>query len=193
MAATDWDRVRDELTDEARALGFEMSSMPETGALLASLVASRPGGRVLELGTGLGFGTTWLLQSLPSDGELVTVEFDGDLASRAEARFASEGRVHVVAGDAGAYLTDAASAGEQFDLVFADAWPGKFSHREEALRLVRPGGFYVVDDLLPQPAWPEGHQGAVDAFMQELAADERFAWAYLEWASGVLIGTRLVG
>lgn len=34
-----------------------------------------------------------------------------------------------------------------FDLIFADAWPGKFSHLDEALSLLSPGGFYVIDDL----------------------------------------------
>ena len=33
-------------------------------------------------------------------------------------------------------------------LSYADAWPGKFSQLEEALALLRPGGMYVIDDLL---------------------------------------------
>ena len=50
-------------TIEARAaaLGFDMNSDREVGLLLAALAASKPGGRVLELGTGCGLGAAWLL------------------------------------------------------------------------------------------------------------------------------------
>ena len=30
-----------------------------------------------------------------------------------------------------------------FDLVFADAWPGKFSETDEVLDLIEVGGFYI--------------------------------------------------
>jgi predicted O-methyltransferase YrrM len=36
-------------------------------------------------------------------------------------------------------------------LIFADAWPGKYSDLEKALKLVKPGGFYIIDDMLTQP------------------------------------------
>jgi predicted O-methyltransferase YrrM len=41
-------------------LDFGMASDPLTGALLATLAASKPGGRFLELGTGTGGATAWL-------------------------------------------------------------------------------------------------------------------------------------
>ena len=53
------------------------------------------------------------------------------------------------------------SASRQFDLIYADAWPGKFSHLSDALSLLRGGGVYVIDDLLPQPNWPDGHAAKV--------------------------------
>ena len=46
---------------------------------------------------------------------------------------------------------------DRFDLIYADAWPGKFTHLDETLSLLRVGGIYFIDDLLPQPNWPEGH------------------------------------
>ncbi|WP_328720897.1 hypothetical protein [Streptomyces sp. NBC_00247] len=59
--------------DEA---GFIMSSEDRTGSLLATLAASRPGGRILELGTGFGEGTAWLLSGMDRDAGLITVELD---------------------------------------------------------------------------------------------------------------------
>jgi len=41
--------------------------------------------------------------------------------------------------------------------VFADALAGKYDGLSEALCVVKAGGFYVIDDMLPQPNWPDGH------------------------------------
>ena len=53
-----------------------MASEPKTGALLAALAASKPGGRLLELGTGTGLGTAWLLSGMDADSHLDTVDTD---------------------------------------------------------------------------------------------------------------------
>jgi predicted O-methyltransferase YrrM len=45
-------------------LKFNMASEDRTGALLAVLAASKPGGKLLELGTGTGIGTSWLLAGM---------------------------------------------------------------------------------------------------------------------------------
>jgi hypothetical protein len=36
----------------------------------------------------------------------------------------------------------------------------KISHLEQALELVAPGGFYVIDDLVSKPSWPPEHRQA---------------------------------
>ena len=64
------------LQRETKALGFDMASEPRTGALLATLAASKPGGRFLELGTGTGFGTAWLLSGMDDASRLETVDVD---------------------------------------------------------------------------------------------------------------------
>ena len=65
------------ILSETAALGFDVSaSEPKTGALLAALAASKPGGRLLELGTGTGVGTAWLLSGMDADARLDTVDVD---------------------------------------------------------------------------------------------------------------------
>src|SRR3954447_9843777 len=59
---------------ETARLGFSMASEPKTGALLAALSASKPGGRLLELGTGTGIGTAWLLSGMDATATLDTVD-----------------------------------------------------------------------------------------------------------------------
>jgi hypothetical protein len=57
--------------------------------------------------------------------------------------------------------------------------------------LVKPGGFYVIDDLLPQPNWPEGHAAKVPVLMEQLAAHPDFGFPPVVWASGVVVAVRL--
>lgn len=179
------------LRTAARAAGFTRSCEERTGALLAALAAARPGGRVLELGTGVGEGTAWLLDGMDGAARLVTVERDETVQAVAREHLGSDPRVTFVAGDAGAWLEDV--DGEPFDLVFADTWPGKFTHLERALRLVAPGGTYLIDDLDPQPDWPEEHADAVRRLLAGIEERKDFRSVRLAWASGLLMAVRVAG
>jgi predicted O-methyltransferase YrrM len=78
----------------------------------------------------------------------------------------------------------------QYDLIFADAWGGKFNHLEEALALLRVGGIYLIDDLLPQPTWPQDHAPNVAALIKDLQSRQNFAVTKMVWASGLMIVVR---
>jgi predicted O-methyltransferase YrrM len=77
-----------------------------------------------------------------------------------------------------------------FDLIFADAVPGKYEGLDLALGRLAPGGLYVGDDMLPQPNWPDGHQGRVDGLLEALRADERLQAVTLAWGSGFVVAAR---
>lgn len=94
------------------------------------LAASKPGGRFLELGTGAGLGTLHLLQGMSSAAHLVTVEMDPELARIARDEIADQ-RIEFVVADAAAWLESQIPADGMYDLVFADAWPGKFDHLDK--------------------------------------------------------------
>ncbi|MBO0515101.1 class I SAM-dependent methyltransferase [Streptomyces beijiangensis] len=162
------------LRTAASDAGFLMSCDDRTGAFLATLAAAvPPGGRILELGTGVGAGSAWLLSGMAAEGvELVSVELDETVQAVARKHLGDDPRVSFVAADGGAWLD--AYRGDPFDLVFADTWPGKFTHLDGALKLVKPHGTYVIDDLYPQPGRPEGHQAEVDRVLGELFARRDF-------------------
>jgi predicted O-methyltransferase YrrM len=80
-----------------------------------------------------------------------------------------------------------------FDVIYADAWPGKFSDLDEALWLLRPGGVYVIDDLLPQANWPEGHAPKVPVLIDEIERRSEFSTVRLAWASGLMLVARRAG
>jgi predicted O-methyltransferase YrrM len=90
--------------------------------------------------------------------------------------------------DGAAFL--ASGSRDPYDLIYADAWPGKFSHLDEALALLRPGGTYVIDDLLPQPNWPDEHAPKVPALIDDIERRAEFATVRLAWASGLMLVVR---
>jgi predicted O-methyltransferase YrrM len=173
---------------ETARLGFSMASEPKTGALLAALSASKPGGRLLELGTGTGIGTAWLLSGMDTWARLDTVDTDPAVVDVARRYLAADPRVAFRIEDGAAFLARADP--DTYDLVYADAWPGKFTHLEEALACIRPGGVYVIDDLLPQANWPDGHAAKVDALIADLERRRGFAIVRLAWASGLMLVVR---
>jgi predicted O-methyltransferase YrrM len=172
---------------DTAGLGFDMASDARTGALLRVLAASKPGGRLLELGTGTGAATAWLLDGMTADARLVSVDADPAVQAVARRHLGGDPRLVLVTADGGAFVRDTR---ERFDLVFADAWPGKYEHVGAALALVAPGGVYVVDDMLPQPNWPAGHQARVDDLLAWLDAREDFTTVRLRWSTGLVLATR---
>jgi predicted O-methyltransferase YrrM len=174
------------LADTA-ALSFTMMSEPKVGALLAALAASKPGGRLLELGTGTGHGTAWLLGGMDAASTLDTVDTDEQVVAVARRHLNADSRVTFHVMDGAAFL---AGRPAPFDLIYADAWPGKFSHLDDALALLRPGGMYVIDDLLPQPNWPDGHAPKVPLLIDDIERRPKFATVRLAWASGLMLVVR---
>ena len=173
---------------ETNALNFNMVSEPTVGALLAALAASKPGGRFLELGTGTGHGTAWLLSGMDSASTLDTVDSEKMFVSVAHRHLGHDRRVSFHVTDGAEFIHQAPAA--SYDLIYADAWPGKFSHLDEALSLLRPGGMYVIDDLLPQPSWPEGHAPKIPLLIDDLEQRGEFTTVKLAWASGVMLVVR---
>ena len=172
---------------ETDRLGFKMTSDPRVGSLLAALVAAKPGGRFLELGTGTGHATAWLLAGMDEASTLETVDTDATVVATAQKYLGTDPRVAFRVLDAAEFLRQSSSP---FDLIYADAWPGKFSQLDEALALLRPGGIYVIDDLLPQPNWPEGHAPKVPTLIKNIEQQEKFVTVKLAWASGLMLVVR---
>ncbi|MEQ9306546.1 MAG: hypothetical protein RJQ14_21715 [Marinoscillum sp.] len=79
---------------------------------------------------------------------------------------------------------------QQFDLIFADAWPGKYSELETILSMVKIGGFYVIDDMTEQSNWPEGHSQKASKLIQSLESLPNFHFTKLNWSTGVMVGVR---
>lgn len=165
-----------------------MASEPLVGALLRTLAASKPGGKFLELGTGTGIATAWLLDGMDAESTLISVDNDGAVQQIARESLGKDERLTLMTSGGLEFLCK--QAPESFDFVFADAMPGKYEGLGEALAVVKPGGFYVIDDMLPQPNWPDGHAAKVPILMEQLARNPDFQILPLVWASGVVVAVR---
>jgi hypothetical protein len=69
--------------------------------------------------------------------------------------------------------------------------PGKYTHLDDALALLKLGGLYVIDDMLPQPAWPEGHAEKVPALLAALESRKDLRVTKLNWSTGLILATKV--
>lgn len=168
--------------------GFTMPSERKTGSLLKTLASSKPGGRFVELGTGTGLSTAWILSGMSEDATLDSVENDEDVLKIAHRYLGSDHRLTFHLADAKQFIKQAAP--NSFDMVFADAWPGKYNLLDETLALLKMGGLYVIDDMSPQPNWPDGHHKKVADLLETLNQEENLSVCRIEWATGIVICTR---
>ena len=175
---------------ETEAIGFSMVSEPLVGSLLRTLAASKPGGAFLEMGTGTGVSTAWLLSGMTADAILISVENDPALVAIAQTHLAQDPRVQFAIEDGGTFLEKLSTTQQRFDLIFADTWAGKYTHLDLALQTLNPGGLYIIDDMLPQPNWPEGHDRKAAALIADLENRKDFSITKLSWGSGVILATQ---
>lgn len=165
-----------------------MASDRLTGSLLRSLAASKPGGSFLELGTGTGLSTSWLLHGMDEVSCLISIDNDEAVLSIARGFLGNDPRLQLICSDGGEWLKT--HSHERFDFIFADTWHGKYLLLEEALQMLKPGGLYVIDDMLPHPNWPEGHEKKALKLMEELEERNDFHLTKLTWSTGIAIATK---
>jgi Predicted O-methyltransferase len=152
---------------------------PPQGMLLHLLARSIGARRILEVGTLGGYSTIWLARALPAGGELVTCEIDPHHAEVAAANLTRAGLADIVDLRVGPALDTLSGLEGPFDLAFVDA--DKASNAEyfhEAVRLSRPGGMIIVDNVVRGGAviYSAGTDAAVIGtrrFAEALAADDR--------------------
>ena len=168
-----------------RASGFTMASDALTGSLLRTLAASKPNGQFLELGTGTGLSTSWILDGMDAGSTLVSVDNDPKFLDIANQFLGKDTRLQLVCSDGEEWINK--NGHQQFDYIFADTWHGKYLLLEEGLSLLKKGGFYILDDMLPQPNWPEGHQEKASRLIAYLDTREDLTLTRQVWSTGIIL------
>ena len=181
-------RVVQAIQHDTTASGFAMASEPQTGSLLRTLAATKPAGAFLELGTGTGLCTAWILDGMDRQSTLTTVDNDEAVLKIAKRHLGEDPRVMFHLSEGAQFLETL--RGRTFDFIFADTWPGKYHRLDDALALLKPGGLYVIDDMLPQANWPAGHDLKAAALIATLEQRADFTVTKLNWASGLIVATK---
>ncbi|WP_421998825.1 O-methyltransferase [Reyranella sp.] len=187
-----------------RRLREETAAMPRAGmqisahqgqqlALLVRLVGAR---RAVEVGTFTGYSSLCLAEALPADGRLWCCDVSDEWTSVARRYWQEAGladRIELTLGPALGTLDALLGRGleGQLDLAFIDADKENYDgYYERCLRLVRPGGLILVDNVLwggsaADPADNDADTVAIRALNAKLHADRRIDLALLAVGDGM--------
>lgn len=114
--------------------------------MLAQLIGAK---RVLEIGMFTGYSALMMAAALPEDGKLITCDIDPNVAKIARRYFDESGYGHKIEIRLAPALETLASLEPHFDMAFIDADKDNYpNYYEECLRLLRPGGLIVADNVL---------------------------------------------
>lgn len=181
-------RIHSEIERKSEQIRFTMPSDLYVGSLLKILISSKPKGRFLEIGTGIGLSLSWMMEGLDTDSRLISVDKDQELIDIATGYFGKDLRLTLVCQDGTQWIEE--YAGPKFDLIFADAWPGKYNKMNELLDLVNTGGFYVIDDMNKQSNWPEGHEHHVKRLVVFLEERKDLQITKMNWSTGLIVAVK---
>jgi len=175
--------------DQATILsGFTMASDVLTCSLLRTLAATKPSGKFLELGTGTGLSTSWILDGMDYDSSLISIDNDPVFLEIAARFLGKDNRLSLITTEGGEWIDG--NKQQKFDYIFADTWHGKYLLLDEVLCMLNKGGLYIIDDMLPQPNWPEGHQEKAIKLINYLETRNDLLLTKQDWATGIIIAVK---
>jgi caffeoyl-CoA O-methyltransferase len=194
------DEVLRRLAAETEELGdiAIMQIAPEQGAFMTLLVRAMGSRRALELGTFTGYSAICIARGLAEGGTLVTCDLNGDWTQIAKRYFDEAGvtdRVDLRLGPALDSIREL-PADEPFDFAFVDADKTEYpDYYEECLRLLRPGGLMMLDNVLRGgQVLDAGNDDARTLATREVndraIADERVEVAMLGVADGITLALK---
>ncbi len=194
--------VLQELREETQKLSNSgMQISPEQGQLMAMLVKLVNARKIVEIGTFTGYSSTVMALAMPEDSQLIAFDISEEYTRTARRFWKKAGvdqRVKLVLGNAKESLKDFLQAGEQesVDLAFIDADKSSYAEYYECcLKLIRPGGLILVDNVLwsGQVADASNHDKDTEAlriFNAALSSDQRVDLCMVPIGDGLTIARK---
>jgi predicted O-methyltransferase YrrM len=127
-------------------------------SLLRVLLEMNRPSEILEVGTAVGFSSILMAQYGPENCRITTIENYEKRIPEARTNIEASGfqdRIRLVEGDAGEILKQLTGP---FDFVFMDAAKGQYPvWLDDVVRLLRPGGVLLSDNVLQEGDLVESH------------------------------------
>ncbi len=173
---------------------------PEQGAFMQLLARAIGARRYLEVGVFTGYSALAMALALPADGRILACDVNEEYTAVARRYWDRAGvseKIDLRIAPAVETLAAAiASKGEPFDMAFIDADKGNVdNYYEAALRLVRPGGLILVDNVLwggavADPSANDPDTAALRALNAKAGRDERVDVSLVPTCDGILIARK---
>jgi len=178
-----------------------MQVAPEQGQFMALLVRLTGARSYLEIGTFTGYSTLAVALTLPPDGRILACDVNPETTEMAQRYWATAGvapKIELRLAPALETLDKLLSQGQagRFDLAFIDADKENYDgYYERTLRLVRPGGLIMLDNVLwsgavVDPKKNDADTTALRALNKKMHGDERVDLSLLPVADGVTLARK---
>jgi len=181
-------KAYDKINDETKLSGFDMASDVLTCSLLKTLASSKPAGKFLELGTGTGLSTAWILDGMDHNSSLTSIDNEEKFLAIADKYLGNDNRLNLATIDGEKWIEE--NKDKKYDYIFADTWHGKYLMLANVLAMLNKGGIYIIDDMLPQPNWPEGHEEKAINLLKDLEDRTDLVVTKQIWATGIVIAVK---
>ena len=189
------DDILQDLIAETDALGrvASMQIAPEQGAFMTWLTKLTGATRAIEVGVFTGYSALCIARGLPGDGHLLCCDVSEEWPAVGRKYWERAGvsdRITLEVGPALETLRNL-SGEPAYDLAFIDADKGNyFAYFEELMRLIRPGGVILVDNVL----WSgrvldptDENSMAIDGFNRQVRDDPRVDTVMLPVGDGLTL------
>jgi caffeoyl-CoA O-methyltransferase len=191
-------RLREETASHPQS---NMQIAPEQGQFMALLVRLMGARTTLEVGVFTGYSSLAVALALPSDGSIVACDVSEEYTAIARRYWQEAGvsdKIDLRIAPAVETLDALLDAGhaEAFDFAFIDADKESYdAYYEHALRLLRPGGLMVIDNVLKggtvvDPSVTTPAVEAIRALNEKLHHDERIDLSLLPVADGLTLARK---
>jgi predicted O-methyltransferase YrrM len=193
--------AENDVTAAARARGHELGCIPigpAGGATLRMLAVATGARSVVEVGTGAGVSGLYLLAGMAEDGQLVSIDVEGENQRAAREAYTEAGiaptRYRLINGSAADVLPRMRDAA--YDLVFVDADKGAYAvYYEQAVRMLRSGGVVAFDNALWHDRVADSSQRDPDTVVlrdlgRTVREDDRLTSVMLPVGDGLLVAAK---
>jgi len=195
--------AEDAVKAAARARGIEIGThdvSPGTGAYLRHLAQLLSAQSVVEVGTGSGVGSLWLLDGMIASGTLTSIDDEMEHSAIAKLAFAeaeiAAPRFRLITNIVMDVMTKLAD--RAYDLVVYRHNPEDLTYAiTEAHRILRSGGVFVIDNFfggskVPDPAQRDPKTIALREAGKQIKSDtDSWMSVLITTGDGLLLATKL--